>query len=184
MQTEVTTPPQEDLSLDLIPSDNPLLREEIEPFDFNNPPEDPIKIAHILSQSILKHPNSLGLSCPQIGLRHRAFVMKANPMIVVFNPIIVDISEEWLYAEEGCLSFPNLFIKIKRPQVIKVRYQHPNSEKVTCIYQDRTARIFQHELDHLDGVLFQDRANDIHLMQARNKLKKRLRGQKRQKQET
>lgn len=93
-------------------------------------------------------------------------------MLVCFNPRIVDVSPEEVYHEEGCLTFPGLFIKIKRPVHIKVRFQYPNGETVTEKFTGITARIFQHELDHLDGILFQMRANKIHLEQAENKLRR------------
>jgi peptide deformylase len=65
--------------------------------------------------------DGLGLSANQIGLPYRAFAIKAEKIIVCFNPRIVDYSEETIYLEEGCLSYPNLYIKVKRPKKIKIR---------------------------------------------------------------
>jgi peptide deformylase len=163
--------------LDLVPSDDPILREEMPEFDFLNPPIDPIELAHILSQNCLYH-DGLGLSSPQIGLRYRACVVKANPMICMINPRILAEGEE-SYALEGCLSFPNLVIKIKRPEVIRVRYTQPNGETITKQYGGMTARCMYHEIDHLDGILFMDRATLYHLEIARKHKKKILRDAKR-----
>ena len=84
---------------DLVPSDDPILREEMPEFDFLEPPIDPIELAHVLSQNCLYH-DGLGLSAPQIGLRYRACVVKSNPMICMINPMILAEGEE-VYAEEG-----------------------------------------------------------------------------------
>jgi peptide deformylase len=159
---------EENLIKELVPKTDPILRDEMEKFDFDNPPEDPIRIAHILAQNVI-HYDGLGLAAPQLGMPYRAFVIKAKPMLVCFNPSIVDVSDDMIYMEEGCLTYPNLIIKIKRPQVIRCRYTEPNGNIVTKQFQDLTARIFQHELDHLDGILFMDRSNDIHLEQAKKR---------------
>lgn len=157
---------------DLVPSNDPILRQKMEPFDFSNPPIDPLDLVSNLAETMLHH-NGIGISANQCGLPYRVFIIKGVELIPCFNPRIVDTSEDTLSLEEGCLSFPNLFVKIKRPQVIKVRYALPNGEVVTQQYQDLTARVFQHELDHLDGICHLSRANRIHLERAKT-LKKKL----------
>lgn len=161
----------ESKALPLVGSDSPILKRKLATFAFEAPPQDPIEIARILSESLLTH-GGVGLAANQIGLEHRVFAIKAKEMLVCFNPRIVDVSTKQDYLDEGCLTFPGLFIKIKRPTHIKVRFQYPNGETVTETYTGITSRIFQHELDHLDGILFQERANPIHLEQARNKLRR------------
>ena len=84
-------------------------------------------------------------------------------VIPVFNPKIVDVEEEEVFIEEGCLSSPGLFIKIKRPQVIRVRYTNFLGITDTMQFSGMTARIFQHEIDHLDGVLYTSKANYLNL---------------------
>lgn len=162
----------DDLAKDLVPGTDQILREEIPKFDFANPPIDPIELAHILAQSCLKY-KGLGLSAPQIGLRHRACIINANPMICMINPNIVGMSEQVDVDEEGCLSFPNLVVKVKRHRVIRVRYAMPNADIKTERFEGMTARIIQHEVDHLNGILFTNRASPIHVEQAR-KRKRRL----------
>lgn len=160
-----------DLALDLVPGTDPILKEEMEIFDILNPPTDPIQLAHTLAQSLLKH-EGLGLSAPQIGLPYRACIIKANPMLCMINPKIVGESLGEEYAEEGCLSYPNLILNIKRAQVIRVRFTQPNLEVKTERYEGMTARIIQHELDHLDGITFQQRATSYHLEQGKKRKRK------------
>lgn len=162
---------------DLVPSSDPILRQKMEPFNFSNPPIDPLDLVTNLAETMLHH-NGIGISANQCGLPYRVFIIKGVELIPCFNPRIVDTSEDKLVLEEGCLSFPNLFVKIKRPQVIKVRYTLPDGKTVTQQYQDLTARVFQHELDHLDGICHLSRANVVHLDQAKKRKKKLDRQQK------
>ncbi len=155
---------------ELVDCNDPILKEPLEKFDFDNPPMDPIELAHDLAETMIAN-NGLGLSANQMGLPYRAFAMKAEKIIVCFNPIIVDTSTETVMLEEGCLSFPLLFVKVKRPKKIKVRYTEPNGNIVTKIFDGMTARVFQHELDHLNGVVYTSKANKFHLEQAKKKLK-------------
>lgn len=157
---------------ELVPSTDPILREVMPIFDFSNPSMHPAEVAHTLAQTCIDK-NGLGLSANQIGLRVRACIIKAEEMLCMFNPTIVDFSTEVeSYQEEGCLSFPNLFVKVKRPDIIRVRYTLPNGETVTKRYVGMTSKIIQHEVDHLNGILFIDRAHPMHLEQARAKKKK------------
>jgi peptide deformylase len=114
----------------------------------------------------------VGLAAPQLGIMTRVFVI-GNPsdpasIIGVFNPLITDYDEETVVYEEGCVTYPGLFIKIKRPRAIRVRYRGWNGEAGTTRYEGYTARVFQHEYDHLNGITFQSRANRYHLDQAKN----------------
>jgi peptide deformylase len=114
----------------------------------------------------------VGLAAPQLGIMTRAFVIgnpsTPNEIIGVFNPFILHYDEETVVYEEGCVSYPGLFIKIKRPRGIRVRYRGWNGEADTVRYEGYTARVFQHEYDHLNGITYQTRANRYHLDQARN----------------
>lgn len=135
-----------------------VLKEQAERFDFSNPPIDPVELAHTLTQALLSE-EALGLAANQLGLPYRVFVIKANPILCCFNPIIVDAGEETTIMPEGCLSFRGGYVKVKRPRRIKVRYTMPNGEVVTEKFIDMTARIFQHELDHLDGITMLERSS-------------------------
>lgn len=157
--------------LNLVAKDHPLLQTKLDTFDFDNPPTEPNQLARDLAETMLAN-NGIGLAANQCGLPYRVFVIKSNPILCCFNPRIVDVSTQEVYLEEGCLTFPGLFYKIKRPRKIKVRYTQPNGETVTQVYEGITARIFQHELDHLDGVLFSSRASLFHREQAERRVKK------------
>lgn len=155
----------------LVPNTDEILHKKTERFDFSNPPINPMELAHILAQTMIAN-NGIGLAAPQIGLPYRAFVLTGKPILCCFNPIIVDTSSEEIYLEEGCLSYPNLIIKIKRPKMIRARYTLPDGTTTTNKFIGMTARIFQHELDHLNGIVFTQRANSYHLEQAKKKRRK------------
>ena len=112
-----------------------------------------------------------GLSCNQVGLQYSMFVF-GNPtepesIVGAFNPKIVDFSSGLEYGEEGCLSYPGLFIKIKRPTEIRARITDWQKNIDTFKLTGLTARVFQHEYDHLQGINFTQRANKIHLDRAK-----------------
>lgn len=156
--------------LKLVEQDHPALHTTTETFDFGSPPTDPIQLAKDLYETMVEN-KGLGLAAPQVGLPYRAFALYAVPGIVCFNPRIVDVSNETILLEEGCLTIPHLFLKVKRPRKIKVRYTEPNQNIVTKILDGMTARCFLHELDHLNGLMYTKRANKIHLERALRKKK-------------
>ena len=88
---------------------------------------------------------------------------------VCFNPKIIHPSEKTITLEEGCLTFPGLTVKIKRPQHVRVRFTTPNGEIITKQFTGMTARIFQHELDHLNGITFNKRAKPMALKMGEKK---------------
>jgi peptide deformylase len=155
-----------------VPERHPMIYKEVPPFDFTNPIVDPIEFAHVLAQTMLKH-NALGVSANQFGMPVRAFAIACNPILVCYNPKIVDFSEEMIELDEGCLSFRNMILKVKRPRVIRARFTLPNGETTTQVFQDMTARIFQHELDHLNGIAFTKRVSSLKLEKAIKEKKKR-----------
>ena len=155
----------------LVDASEDILREELPKFDFLNPPIDQIGFAYELTEHMLYY-NGLGLAANQLGLPYRAFAIRSEPVLVCYNLEIVDSSPEEVLLDEGCLTFPNLFFKVKRRQAIKVRYQEPNGEFQTKVFSGMTARAIQHENDHLDGVLFIDRVSNLVLDLARKKSKK------------
>lgn len=149
----------------------PILREEMPAFDFRNPIMDPLQLYTDLAETMREN-NGMGLSANQIGVRTRAFVMRGEEILGVFNPRVVDESSETVILEEGCLSYPNLFVKVKRPKSIKVRFTTPDGQTTTKTFTGMTARVFLHELDHLDGIAHTSRANRYHLDQAKKLVKK------------
>lgn len=141
---------------------DPILSKPIANFDFDYPPISPSD----LSIQLLKEMNKtygVGLSSNQLGLPYRAFAMRGYPEnLVCFNPKIVYYSDNIISMEEACLSFPGMIIKVKRPSEIRARFQTPSGMVVTKKFEGLTARTFQHEMDHMDGILFFNRANRYH----------------------
>jgi peptide deformylase len=147
------------------------LLEKCQEFDFTNPPFDPIEFSHELIKCMYEH-NGLGLAANQVGVPYRIFAMRGSPEnFVCFNPKIVQVSDQQIVLEEGCLSYPGLMVKIKRPEFVRVRFTAPNGDVLTKQFIGITARCFQHEYDHLDGIRFYDRANKFHKDQAMRKWK-------------
>ena len=103
----------------------------------------------------------LGLAGPQIGCSVRVIIAKPDDKtIVLINPKIKNFSRKKVIAEEGCLSLPNQFYLIERPAEIKVEGLDQRAKKIKIKADGLLARIIQHEIDHLDGVLIIDRIDD------------------------
>jgi len=139
-----------------------ILRQQLPDFNFDNPIIDPVELEKSMIEAMFLY-DGIGLAANQVGVPYRVFAMRGSPEnFVCFNPKIVQPSETVVSLEEGCLTFPGLAVKIKRPQHIRVRFTKPNNETITRQFTGMTARIFQHELDHLDGIVFYNRANRFH----------------------
>ena len=106
----------------------------------------------------LDHSNGgIALAAPQIGIQKQIFVWDLDgERRVIFNPEIVESSGEWVY-DEGCLSIPGLFVEMVRPRHVLLRGVDLDGEIVEREASDLEARMYQHELDHLHGVLMFDR---------------------------
>jgi peptide deformylase len=159
--------------LELVHESNDVLKKPCVDFDFANPPFDPVEFSQNLVHTMMTN-NGLGLAANQVGVPYRIFAMRGDPQhFVCFNPKIIYTGDENIFLEEGCLSFPGLITKIKRPAFIRVRFATPNGEITTKGFYGLAARVFQHELDHLDGQLFYNKATIYHREQS---LKKRAIG--------
>lgn len=107
--------------------------------------------------------SGIGLSAPQLGVLQRIIVAEyreakpAVPRTVLINPKITWVSKKQVVDEEGCLSFPNLYGMVRRPEKIQYRGLDENGKQVEGKATGLLARIIQHEYDHLDGVLFIDK---------------------------
>ena len=161
----------------LLHKDNPLLRQEMPFFDFDNPPTDPIKLKEEMIDRMFEE-GGVGLSANQIGYEYRVFVMKgANKEQSMFfaNPEILELSEETENMEEGCLTggCEGIFAIIKRPSWVRARWQDENGDVKEMEFSGMTGRCFQHELDHLNGILFIDHMSRIKYERAVKKKQKR-----------
>jgi peptide deformylase len=145
-----------------IVKDLTVLKQVSAPFDFANPQQDAMELAKSLVKTMIDA-GGIGLSAIQIGVPLRAISLRATPKnLVLFNPKIVHESKETQNEIEGCLSFPNLIMKVKRPFEVRVRYQLVDGTFKTDQWGGMTARVISHEIDHLDGKIFFERANRIH----------------------
>jgi peptide deformylase len=144
--------------------------------------DDPVKIVEDLF-STLKRKNGLGLAAPQIGISKRIFVCDTTslcrdnqeiPVIEkeVINPIINWFSKETTIFQEGCLSIPDIYEEVKRPERIRVIYYDKYFNRIEEELDGVSARIFQHEYDHLNVILFIDKINPFRRRLLSVKLKK------------
>jgi peptide deformylase len=119
----------------------------------------------------------VGLAAPQVGVLERVFVFEVEEeMGAVFNPLIVIASENLATDEEGCLSIPGLAFPVERSVSVKLEGLDEKGNPLTIEASDLLARVFQHEIDHLDGVLFIDRLPEELKRQAMRELTGRALG--------
>jgi peptide deformylase len=158
--------------MELVKHNDPILITQCQAFNFQDPPFDPIEFSQELVKFMYEN-NGIGIAANQVGVPYRVFAMRGNPQnFVCFNPRIVLPSAEQIILEEGCLSFPGLVVKVKRPRHIRVRFDTPNGDTRTETFIGMSARVFQHELDHLNGLLYFNKANRYHKEVALKKWKK------------
>ena len=117
-------------------------------------------LSRVLIDNMIYH-EGIGISANQIGIWERAFAMvrdlENNEVMVCFNPRIVKSYSEEVEMEEGCLSYPELFLKIKRPDKIVVKYEDEDKKTHKLKLQGLASRVFQHEYDHMEGIDFTQR---------------------------
>lgn len=112
----------------------------------------------------VQHPDhkGVGIAAPQVGINRRLILVQrfdkdGNPFESIFNPEIISLSDSLHARIEGCLSIPEIRDTVIRPWMIEIKYQDIHGEYIHEKVEGFTARIFQHEIDHLNGVLFTDR---------------------------
>ena len=117
-------------------------------------------LSRVLIDNMIHH-NGIGISANQIGIWERAFAMvrdlENNEVMVCFNPRIIKSYSEEVEMEEGCLSYPELFLKIKRPDKIVVKYEDEDKKTHKMKLEGLASRVFQHEYDHMEGIDFTQR---------------------------
>ena len=169
-----------DLICELVKETDPFLREIPVGFDFKNPQVDPEKLSAQLIENMIHH-EGLGLSANQIGIPVTVFAMRMDEhALVVFNPEILEWSEATTYMKEGCLSFPGLWIAMERAKTVAVKFRAFDGEEQAGSMTDLSARVFQHESEHMDGDLFVDNVNNFKLKSAMRKRNMYLRKFKKQ----
>ena len=143
--------------LQLTPNSHPILHQKIKKCsdDLNRR-----EISQILEENMRYH-DGVGLSANQIGIKERVFVMMINyeteETITCFNPRIIKRYKDDVWFEEGCLSFPDEIINIQRPNRIVVKYEDEDKKDHKIKLDGLAARVFLHEYDHLQGIVFTER---------------------------
>ena len=128
----------------------------------------------------MKKYGGIGLSANQVGKPYRMFIMGDHPSIskgkkwVCINPKITNVTKDLLRYKEGCLTFPFLFLDIERPQDITVEYLDENLEKKEEHMTGIVARCFQHEFDHMQGIVFTEHVSKLKLDMAMKKRDKQI----------
>lgn len=121
----------------------------------------------------------IGLAANQIGITKRVFVMGSEKIdgfpkpFALFNPVIKEASLDLVLDEEGCLSYPGLYLKVKRPSWVVAEYQDSKGNVHEIKVDGYLSKCFQHELDHLNGVCFVDRVSQMKLQLAMKKIRKK-----------
>ena len=143
--------------LKLIPNTHPILHERVKPCSKDL---DRSEMSRILRKNMI-HYGGVGLSANQIGIGERVFIMMLNmeteETITCFNPRIIKRYEDDVWCEEGCLSFPDEIINIQRPDRIVVKYEDEDKKDHKIKLSGMAARVFLHEFDHLEGIVFTQR---------------------------
>ncbi|MGB0563138.1 MAG: peptide deformylase [Spirulinaceae cyanobacterium] len=123
------------------------------------------KLAREMLQTMYSS-NGIGLAAPQVAVNKQVIVIDhqpdeaANEPLILVNPKIIRASKGLCTAEEGCLSIPSVFLDVVRPQAIEVSYKDENGRPQKRRVDGLLARVIQHEMDHLEGVLFVDRVQN------------------------
>jgi peptide deformylase len=168
--------------MNLVYNPHPALYKVADVWDFENPLMDANELVTQM-QEIRRTNRGIGLAAPQVDLNTRVIVVGMGEDIehAFINPSYEIVEEDGTeYMIEGCLSFPSYYINIKRPKTIKLTYYEEDGTKVENQPSGITARIIQHETDHLDGLVFTRRASMYHLNKAKKEAKRLERMKKRE----
>ncbi len=165
---------------------DPVLRTKAEDINLENPPMDLNELVQNMFETMY-NASGVGLAAPQIGLSYRLFIIDSSLILeedaeeVGLKKVFINAhkveedGDEWAFAE-GCLSIPNISEDVSRPSRIKLRYYDENLELQEEVFEGLTARVIQHEYDHIDGVLFTDYLKPLKKRLLKRKLTKISKG--------
>ena len=145
--------------LQILTYPNPILKQRCQPI--SNPTDLEIKqLITEMTQAMRAH-DGLGLAAPQVGKNLRLFLTEIDHQLTVFiNPEIQKLSGKETKMEEGCLSFPGQYLDVVRPNKVKIKFTDPSGQKQILKTSGLLSRAIQHEFDHLEGVLFTEKADN------------------------
>lgn len=141
--------------------DHPVLRQKAAPVPQIT--KKTKKLIRDLADTLAQEKYGVGISAPQVGVSQQVFIATINPgknderLEAFINPEIIEYSEATNVDEEGCLSLPNQFGKVRRSDQITVTYFDHKGREKTATFKKFNARLIQHEYDHLQGILFIDK---------------------------
>ncbi|HBP00294.1 MAG: Peptide deformylase [Candidatus Uhrbacteria bacterium GW2011_GWF2_41_16] len=146
--------------LPILHDPNPELREISDPFDLTSLASPDVQDWLDELVETMKQADGIGIAAPQTGTKKRVIVVQIkNEPHVFINPKIISRSLQTIESEEGCLSVPNVFGMVQRSKRVKVKAWNRKGEKIIIKTDPAEAIIFQHEIDHLDGILFIDKVD-------------------------
>ena len=154
--------------MELLKENSPELSEISEEWDFevDGSPEELVKEM----MKFMINNGGVGLAAPQVGISKRIFIMgNFTKMVACINPKVVSLSEDRIADLEGCLSVPDLFMKVKRPVSCTVQYQNIAGEVIERELVGLESRVFLHEYDHLIGITFDQRVGDLTFKMAKER---------------
>ena len=154
-------------------SSNKLLLEMIPEFDLNELHKQEMQTFIRRLKKTMVDYGGLGLSANQCGYRFRMFVMGSkDEQIVCINPRITDKFDDPMKLREGCLSYPGMYLYVPRYKKIEVEYHDENGKLNKEIFEGITAHVFQHELDHMNGIVYTEHVGPLALKMAKDKQSK------------
>lgn len=158
--------------LELYKESDPVLKQKAKEWNFETH-TDAVEVEKEMLD-LMRASNAIGLAGNQVGILRRVFVMKLSDgrEIGCFNPAILNGDDANITQEEGCLSFPNLWLKVPRSNKITATYLDNTGKSCIIELEGIDSRCFQHEMDHLDGITFTEHVSDLKLKMARKKQRK------------
>jgi peptide deformylase len=159
--------------LPLYGESHPMLLQKIPECDVTRLPNPVIaKLIKRLKMTMKLH-GGIGLSANQCGVFERIFVLGSNDAVwACINPKIINASPDLIREKEGCLSFPGLALAVERPSWVEAEFINEECKLVQMRFEGLTARCFQHELDHMNGIKFTDRVKPLALQMAKKQQQK------------
>jgi len=161
------------MELELLDFSDELLKREPKEFEFEN--ENAKEVCDKLFER-MKELGGIGLSANQVGLDMKVFVFGDGEALTryIINPIIIAIGDESVSMKEGCLSLPGVFLMVKRPTEVTLKYQDTEGNEVVEQFKDLAARVVLHEYDHMIGQNFTQRVSKLKLDRAIKAMKKKV----------
>lgn len=164
------------MKLELVKAPSDWLQKKLEPMDLENLPDNIKEIKDAMNQVMLDN-KGIGISANQVGLDMRMFVFHAEGLQslssqrvnLCINPEVVETIEPEVDMWEGCLSFPGVQLFVKRPSKIKAKWTNEDGKTVTENLYGYDARCFLHELDHLNGITFDQHVSPLAFKEAQQK---------------